>query len=239
MIMKTGKSQYLLTFVSVIALILSLYASYQLHDFLSDRQAACSLKTKDVIDEGAVSVVPTKSVPLQIVKACFGDVYRTVIDENGEDQLEKTPKTILFFTTPLGAPEIITAKIIHPSPSSPETYQVSTLEFRDANRLTVDEYHHLFEHGRLDHLREQDRQTGQEKYQHLLQEAAELCTGPHQSVLQFEIDSSRLVEEIEKSATAYLSAELELKGPESKILVYYKINGEIFQTEFRTQSFPL
>jgi len=153
---------------------------------------------------------------LQIVKLCQGQTYRELISEANEPYSAAVSRTIAFIRGSVGNPEILAARVTNLS---------------DAESVPLKEFGVISEFGNLDDLKSIESVESQNKFEALLNEAADLCLGTYTDIKQYELDFAKFKDEIESGSTTYLSMDIDLKSPDTQVTLYYKLAGQILQKD--------
>lgn len=207
--------------------------------FYQGHTDVCENKTPVETHETASLSCSERPKPLlQIVKICQGLISFSTIDGNGDETISKAPKTVIFLKVPGGVPDIITAKIFNLRVLDVPVGQVASLGISDVNESAVLDHGIHAEHGTLEGLRLSDRRREQNRYETLLQDAAEACIGSPDEP-DFDARSSEFMEEIEKNATAYVSFDVTIQNPEARVTVYYDMNGRIYSMDIPMELMPI
>lgn len=163
---------------------------------------------------------------LHIAKLCKGYLP----EEFGFDR--PTPKLILFFNSPGDSPEIVTARLSNLISSDEVFDEINTISAKDVWHANDYNYElSTAEHGSLTELAKIDEDNGTRRYDNLLEEAAFLCTQGVRDPIQQEIEMDEVIEEIEETATAYVSIEWPIENKEASLDIYYESQKQVHRSK--------
>jgi hypothetical protein len=186
------------------------------------------------IEVSRAELFPSHSEPrLEIVKICQGEM--------GEElgYVRPIPKTIVFFKSPDGTPEIITARVRQLESGQRHAREIQTQNVRDLNHFLLSQSGIAAEHGQLVTLREIDSEKGSSRYEALMAEATSLCTSAFEDWTQRDLEMEALRNQIESEASAYVAIEWPLNEEESSLEIFFEINGRPQKAEFLTELFRI
>jgi hypothetical protein len=179
----------------------------------------------------------------EIVQGCSGIVQRYHIDAHGQNEILRSPKTIIFVNFPKdeASPEIITAEL-----SGYDSSRVVTGPFLagfglDSRSLVpqliqtkplIANNRIAGEHGSLQALLVNDARLGTRKYQNLLEDAAEICLNMDNDPEHLQKDIADFQSEIENTASMFISIDAALPNDEATVKLFYELSGNVQEKDF-------
>lgn len=181
-------------------------------------------KSEELHEERAVKPHVTQN-EMKLIRSCYGIA--------GIDHSKA--RTLLFFGASEGTPHIITSRILK-SGESENNLEYATMAFSDVHQEMLKKNGVLAIHGTLSEVKASDEKLNEHQFDALIDEATQLCMGEE----AFNPSQSREIEkfqnELMNAATAFIQLDTNLEKENSKILVYYELNGIIHTFEWSPAS---